>query len=1058
MKNRLNLVFSIFAVLSLMLSGAAANAQRPEPEAPRPDLQPVYRQPRSAYLPDPDSPWDLVNHSSSLGLASRQTPQVTPGAPGLAFRFERIFGVTEEPYLTDGAHLNGPEGIFIDGSNNLYVAEQEGARVLRYDAAGGNTLILGKPGRHSTEDYRMSWPNDVFADSSGDIWIVDNNRVTRYSGGGSIEMVFPGYDQGPWDCGTDNGHFCTPYGIAFDSAGRLYISDMDNHRVQVFTISAGTPVYSTTIGVSGVYGNDNQHFYWPAHIAIDAGDHLYVADSENNRIQKCSYAAGWTCSTFHGTGSSGSGVNELSYPYGVAVSGSNVYIADSDNYRVKSCNSTGTICNVILDDTQIVDPRDVALDSFGNLYVSEWNNVYRVSKYSSGALSTFAGTFGIPYLTDPGRMYNPYGIAIDSSGNLYIPEQRGNRYVKLNSNGAQVWAKGQAGIRANDADHFGDNLIGNPAISANNLLYLPAGNLHCVRVYNLDGVYQNASIGTCGTRGDSSILFAAVAGVAISPINGDIYVVDRNNNKVKIYTGNRAYKTTLGIGLGSIGQGNGNYQFDQPYAIAIDKTGVIYVADRNNHRVQVYNSSGIYQRTIGQVDVCDFGNDYLCSPSSVAVDDQRRVYIAESGNNRLQVFDAAGAYLTTLGGASGANTSDFRSPSGVAVDKLGNVYVTEQNNQRITKFAPGVTGWQQTNLNGFADRGNWLILALEPFGDFLYAAPLNNETPAQLWRKSSTTNWSAVTQNGFGNSHTGGVDDMAEFKGQLYASTWTDQFGGEILRSSAGLDWTRVVTGGFGDKTNSEIFSMIVFSNTLYATTWSYTTTHGAEIWRSSSGDKGSWSRVVSNGFGDPNNQAVIASEVYSNSLYLGTNNWNNASGTTTGGKIWRSGNGVDWTPVNSPGFGDVNNSCISSLEPFNGYLYASTVYSGTLGGAQVWRCHVCNGSDWNKVVDNGLGSATRDNGNALMEFEGWLYWIVPDYFTSWTLAGEGIEVWRSRDGLSWHLVSLAGFGDGNNRQIYWSNSVAAYRNDLFIGTRNSANGSEIWMYLERIYLPIIRR
>ncbi|MGB9873232.1 MAG: hypothetical protein ACPLYD_16445, partial [Anaerolineae bacterium] len=345
------------------------------------------------------------------------------------------------------------------------------------------------------------------------------------------------------------------------------------------------------------------------------------------------------------------------------------------------------------------------------------------------------------------------------------------------------------------------------------------------------------------------------------------------------------------------------------------------------------------------------------------------------------------------------------------------------------------------------DRFNLDVLSLLPFDGHLYAGTYN-DNGAQLWRTGDGLNWTPVITNGFGITRNVGIDHLAEFNGQLYAGTWADEVnGGEVWRSSNGVNWTRVVSQGFGDPTNAEVFRFAVFNNQLYAATWSYTSTHGAEIWRSSTGNANEWTKVVSNGFGDAANNTVLAFEVFNDYLYAGTYNLD------TGGEVWRSntGDAGSWSQVNTNGFGDAGNIAVTALAAFQGRLYAST-YHRSGAGAQIWRCQVCDGSDWTKVVDNGFGNADAREMSSLEVFDGRLYFVVGNSAT-------GMEVWRTADGTHWEQVGLAGFGDSNNLAPYWDNPVAVFNNRLYIGTWNWANGGEVWLFLHnRLYLPLVLR
>ncbi|MCS7220079.1 MAG: hypothetical protein RML36_03190 [Anaerolineae bacterium] len=372
-----------------------------------------------------------------------------------------------------------------------------------------------------------------------------------------------------------------------------------------------------------------------------------------------------------------------------------------------------------------------------------------------------------------------------------------------------------------------------------------------------------------------------------------------------------------------------------------------------------------------------------------------------------------------------------------------------------TAHTQGATGaWVQVNISGFSDRLNTSASALAPFRGALWAGTYvwTGQIPAQLWRSYDGLTWTAVMTNGFGNSNNRGINHLFEFNGTLYASTINRPNGGEVWRSSDGQTFSRVVSGGFGDPTNAEVFRFIAFDNMIYASTTSYTTTHGAEIWRSSSGDSGSWTRVAANGFGDARNISVISFEAFNGYLYGGT--WNGA----TGGEVWRTADGITWAQINPDGFGDSHSFVVSSLRAFNGYLYASVGHWATrwdfnsVDGIEIWRCQICDGSDWSRVVDRSFWPARTGEQSSLRVFGGHLYLVVGN-------AATGMQVWRTTDGNVWEQVGFAGFGDHKNIRSRWDNAVTIFQDRLFVGTENTVDGGEIWLYLPHvIFLPVISR
>jgi hypothetical protein len=223
----------------------------------------------------------------------------------------------------------------------------------------------------------------------------------------------------------------------------------------------------------------------------------------------------------------------------------------------------------------------------------------------------------------------------------------------------------------------------------------------------------------------------------------------------------------------------------------------------------------------------------------------------------------------------------------------------------------------------------------------------------------------------------------------------------------------------------------------ICATTWADASVHGAEIWCSESGDYGTWTSLLDHnyGFGDGANGGIISTETLAGNVYVGTNNGN------TGGEVWRStDHGATWTQVNTDGFGDAANSIVSGMASLDGNLYAVT-HHGNGAGSEVWRCQVCDNSDWEQVVDNGMGSKYSRRMPAIEAINGRLVLVLGGNYT-------GIKIYASESGDedSWIQIAPDGLGDSNNITPYFDNSLVGYMNHIFLGTMNNGNGGELWM------------
>lgn len=856
-RRHLNPLFSLVLAVALLAGsvlGAAAQGPQP-PDSSRTAVPSA----RPAPEPAQHGPQPWLQRPAVGQPDAAASPAIPVGQPGLSFRHVQTFGQTETPYLADAQHLNDPNGLFIDNNNSLYVVEESGHRLLRYNASGANTLIVGEAGQPWHHDQFLAWPKGVTVDAAGNMWVTIDHAVKAFDPAGNLILRYP--DDEPWSTGSSNNRFDQPRGIAFDSAGRLFVADSNNHRVQVFTVSGNSLTYEATIGVTGQPGSDNSHFNHPSEIALDSSNRLYVGDVENFRVQRCTFNGVWTCSTFHGTGTAGGADDQLNWAYGLGrdVAGNTILIADSGNGRIKRCTTAGS-CSILING--LAWPSDVAADSAGNVYVNVWDD-FTVRKFSSmgSPIGVFAGVSGVPYVTDGQHLNSPWGVGVGPDGSVYVTENRGYRLLKLDSSGAAQWTVGEAGIYGGDNAHFGQwwtGPEGSIAIDAAGRVYVPDEPNHRIQIFNADGSFYS----TFGSQGNGNNQLEGPAGVAINPANGDIFVVDRSNQRIQVFTRNWVYRMTLGV-LDQ--QGSDNRRFSWPRGVAVDASGAVYVADEGNFRVQkCILSANDFTCTTFAGETGVFGNDFgHLRPLDVAVDAAGRVYVADPWNNWVQVYDSSGAYLATIGGVWDSGSGGLRDAVDVAVDKEGNVYVAERDNHRVQKFSPVVPGWKQVNVTGFGER--WSFLGgLTAFGGRLYAGGAHNNAP-WIWRQNAGGDWSAVASGGLGGENYW-IDHLAEFNGQLYASTghyacdpdcdngYT--LGGQIWRSANGVNWSLVADGGFGDPENLEIFRMTVFGGQLYASTLNTAT--GGEIWRSSTGNAGSWTRVVSGGLGDAGNQGAM--------------------------------------------------------------------------------------------------------------------------------------------------------------------------------------------------------
>ncbi|MET9469515.1 RICIN domain-containing protein [Streptomyces sp. NPDC006544] len=308
-------------------------------------------------------------------------------------------------------------------------------------------------------------------------------------------------------------------------------------------------------------------------------------------------------------------------------------------------------------------PYGLAMDNTGTLYFSDYNNhcVRRVT--TDGRIRTVAGTGTAGYGGDHGpalsaQLDGPREVAVDRAGNLYIADSENNRIRKVTVDGqiGTVAGTGTAGFSGDGGLAVAAelNCPYGVAVDSTGNLYIADTDNHRVRQVTPDGQIRTvAGTGTPGFSGDGGPAAAAQLnspyGVAVDGA-GDLYLTDAENHRVRRVAGDGTISTVAGTGTGGFSGDGGpaaSAQLDFPLGVAADTTGTLYVSDHNNHRVRRVAGDGTIS-TVAGTGTDGFRGDggpaasaQLNYPFGLAVDCVGALYIADYVNNRVRKVAAA---------------------------------------------------------------------------------------------------------------------------------------------------------------------------------------------------------------------------------------------------------------------------------------------------------------------------------------------------------------------------------------------------------------------------------
>jgi uncharacterized protein (TIGR03437 family) len=602
-------------------------------------------------------------------------------------------------YAGDGgparaASLAGPTAVAIDSADNLFIADTGNSVVRRVDTTGTITTVAGSGGYGFSGDggpatkATLTNPTGVALDSNGNLYIADqNNNVIRMVNSATVISTYAG-NGAPGNGSGDGGPAIKaaipyPVALAIDPSGNLYVAQRFYPVVRkvaptgIISTVAGNGSNSST-GDGGLATSAS--FNVISAVTTDPAGYLYIVELLGERIRRVSpngiviTLAGTGKNAFGGDGGSATAAS-LSAPSGVAAdSTGNIYIGDRDNDRVRRIDGAGTITtfagqgSVIGDGGPAIQARldglsGIAFDSAGNLYIVE-QGANRVRKVTpAGVVSTLAGgrqgSAGDGGAAANASLYFPTDVKADAAGNVYISDTFNCRIRKISTTGTISTIAGASGcVSAGSGD-------GGPAISANvpspsDLSIDPVGNLYvwtgtarAIRKITPSGIITtigggSTQIGFAGDGGPAtSAVFSQYVNGLLADANGNVYIGDSGNNRVRRIDSNGIITTFAGNGSGATsGDGGPAAAAGMPYPryLAQDRSGNIYIASAS--RVRMVQPDGVIRTYAGNAPAGFSGDGgpalsaAFDNPIGMAIDPAGNLLVADFGNRRIRQIQA----------------------------------------------------------------------------------------------------------------------------------------------------------------------------------------------------------------------------------------------------------------------------------------------------------------------------------------------------------------------------------------------------------------------------------
>lgn len=525
--------------------------------------------------------------------------------------------------------------------------------------------LVGTIGAQELNLPQLNRPTDATFGPDGNLYMINvtNKEILVYAEDGEfVKIITPLFEGKRFDFDF----------IAINNTGLIYLSSASLHKIIVFNAQGNL------LQQIGSMGSGQGQLLHPRGVDIDDHGNVWVADFQNNRIQK-----------FNSTGAH---LSEFPspFPHGIDVSETAIYVNESSAQSFKKYSLNGTLLSETQLPASIISSPEVASDN--QIYIATLDGIFLCDASDNSFLQLPSPqndyeifSYGLAlkndklFITDlynrvfiyhilldsleifldckaEGQFNHPGQLAKDKDQNIYVTDQNNHRIQVFDPQGSFIRTFGSFGNNPGQLS-FPQDLT----VDSNGDCY----------------VLDNTGVSVFNNQGLFLRRFAVNGFGGIAVDNTSVYVAGLMNQGIERFTKN-------GVSQGIfIEHGSEQGKVNGPKDFILDDSGNLYITEVLTPRIQIFNNNGISLKVIGQP---GFTDGKLAFPQGIATNGLGKIYVTDQHEDRIQIFKSTGAFLEKIGKGSGMDPEFFNNPVGIVTNTEGLVYISDYHNHRIQIF------------------------------------------------------------------------------------------------------------------------------------------------------------------------------------------------------------------------------------------------------------------------------------------------------------------------------------------------------------------------------------